>query len=158
MARGFTYARGTWSLLVLAQTGQQLAEALLARARSTALCALPTDVHDLGNALPAGTARGRVLAGGQELLGILAGRGNLLLLLVVVVLVEVVDVALCLGDRLFALSRELLCPLGVARIALLSPLLDYLWLLLLLGIGREARVVADRRTARSDVAAGGYCL
>jgi hypothetical protein len=158
VARFLTYARGTWGLLVLSQTRQQLAETLLAGARSTALCALPADIHDLGNALPAGAPRGRVLAGGQELLGILAGRGDLLLLLVVVVLVEVIDVALCLRDGLFALSRKLLCPLGVASVALLSPLLDHLWLLLLLGVGREARVVADRRAGRSDVAARGYCL
>jgi hypothetical protein len=70
---------------------------------------------------------------------------NHLLLLVVVIIIEIIDVLLCLLDGLLTLGSELLGSLRVPGIPLLAPLLDDLRfeLLLFLGVGCVARVVAD---------------
>lgn len=105
---------------------------------------LSTDIHELGNALPAGTARNCVLSACQELLCLFAGLCDVLVLLVVVVLVEVVNVLLGVLDRLGLLLSELLGALGIGSISLFSPLLGDLGFLLFLDLRRlEARVVAD---------------
>jgi hypothetical protein len=75
------------------------------------------------------------------LLFILARLGYCLFFLIVIVLVEVVNVLLCLLDRLGFLGSELFGSLRVAGIALLAPLLNDLGLLLFLCIGTIARVI-----------------
>lgn len=134
-SQGALVALSARCLFVLSQAHQHLAEALLARTRSTSLLALPAHINQFGDALPASAARGGVVPAGHELLGLLARLGNSLLLLVVIVVIEVVDVLLCLFDGLGLLGGKLLGPLGVGSIAILAPLLDDLWLFLLLGGG-----------------------
>lgn len=134
-------------LLVLAQAHEQLAETLLAGARSTALGALARHINNLGNALPAGAARGDVVAVVEEGLGLLLGGADQLVSLVVVVLVKVVNVALGLSNGLLPLLGKLLCALGVLLVALLPPGFDDLGLLLVLDGGLVARVEVDRRAA-----------
>ena len=147
-------SRSTRGLLVLPQAGEQFAEALLPGAAGAALLALAADVDELGNAFPAGAARGGVVAAGEELLLLLAGLGDHLLLLGVVVLVEVVDVLLGLLDRLGLLLGELLRALRVVRVPLLAPLLNHLRLLLVLYRRTVARVVADRWARARDGTSG----
>ena len=135
-------ARG---LFVFAQGHQELAEALLARPGCAALDALAGDVDDLGDPLPAGAAGCDVVAVAEELLGILAALADQLVLLVVVVLVKVVNVALCLGDGLLALLCKLLRTLGVLLVALRPPGLEDLGLLLVLDSCIVAGLEVDRR-------------
>lgn len=141
-------------LLVLAQAHQQLAEALLAGPSGAALGALARDVDDLGDALPAGAARGHVVAAIQKGLGLLLGLADQLVSLVVVVLVKVVNVALGLGNGLLPLLGKLLCALGVLLVALLPPGLDDLRLLLVLDGCLVARLEVDGRAA-GNVGRGG---
>lgn len=131
------------SLFILPQPCQHFAETLLSRARGTALSSLASDIDQLRNAVPAGSAGNGILAIGQELLSFLASLGNALLLFGVVILVKVIDVLLRLLDSLLALGGELLLSLFDLSIAPLSPLLDDLWLLLVLCGRLIAGVVAD---------------
>lgn len=143
----FSVARSTRRLLVLSQAREQLTEAFLARTRCSTLAALATDVHQLGNAIPARAARDSVLPVSQELLGLLSSLRNALLLLVVVVLVEVVDVLLSFLDCVFSLGRVLLGSLRDLPIPALPPLLDDIRFLLISGGCLVARVVVDRRSS-----------
>lgn len=70
-----------------------------------------------------------------------------LLLLVVVVLVEVIDVLLCLLDGLFSLRSELFSALGNLVVTTLPPLLDDLGLFLFLGESLIPGVVAYGRSS-----------
>ena len=118
-------------VLVLPQARQQLAEALLLGAGGAAARALAAQVDELGDALPAGAAAARVLARGQEGVGLAPRLRDRLVLLVVVVLVEVVDGRLRRLDRLgllggrgvgAVLQREVpaLAPLPGSRTVLVS--------------------------------------
>lgn len=141
-------ARSSRGLLILPQAQEHLAEPLLTRPGGAALDALPADVNQLGDAVPAGAAGHGVFPVLEELLGLAARLADALLLLGVVVLVEVVDVLPRLLHRLLALVRELLGALRDGSVPALPPLLDDLGLvlLLLLGVGwGEAGVVADGR-------------
>ena len=108
--------------LVLLQARQQLAEALLARARPAALGALAAQVDQLGDALPAGAAGARVLARGQEGVGLAPRLRDRLLLLGVVVLVEVVDGLLRRLDRLLLLGRGGVGPVLQGEVPPFAPL------------------------------------
>jgi hypothetical protein len=127
-------AHSTRSLLILPEVRQHLTETLLAGSTSTALWSLSTNVNQLGDALPASATRDRILSVCQKLLRLFASLCDSLLLLGVVVLVEIIDVLLGFFDGLGLLGCELLSSLGIASIALLSPLLDDLGFLLLFGI------------------------
>jgi len=128
-------ARSTRRLLILLQTHQQLPKFRLLTPTRTTSRTLPTQIHQLRNALPARSARSRILATLQELLGLAAGRSNALLLLGVVVLVEVVDVLLGgLDGFLFALGGSGLAVLQ-GEVAAFAPLLDYFGLFFVFGAG-----------------------
>lgn len=81
----------TRSMFILSQVHKELPELCLSSALCTTAGALSTQVDQLGNALPARAAGGRVLALGKELLGLLPRLSNRLVLLVVVVFVKVVN-------------------------------------------------------------------
>lgn len=86
-------------LLILPQPRQNLPKPLLPRPTRPTLHALPAQIHQLGNPLPAGAAGGGVFAGGEEVCGFFAGSRDGLVFFGVVVLVEVVDVGLGRFDR-----------------------------------------------------------
>lgn len=112
---------GTGSTLILPEADQQFTESLLARTTATARGALARHIHQLGDALPAGTTGRCILTVGQELLGLGAGLRAGLIGLVIVRNVEVVDVLVgLLGGRFFFLVRDL-CAAGNFGVALLTP-------------------------------------
>lgn len=139
-------ACGARGLLVFLQAREHLTEALLTGSRSATLGAFAADIHEFGDAIPAGASGNRIFSVREELLSLLAGLSDALVLLAVVVLVEVIDVLLRLLDCLFPLSSKLLRSLGDLCIAVRSPFLDDLGLLFVLGVGLVAGVVADRRS------------
>jgi hypothetical protein len=107
----------TWSLFVLLQAHQQLPESLLSATTRTALGAFTSQIDQLGYPLPAGASRNGVLAVGQEVVRILSGRGHVLVLFRVVVVVELVDRRLRILDSPLLLARGRLfsvCDLLVA--------------------------------------------
>jgi hypothetical protein len=86
--------------------------------------------------------------------------GDSLLLFCVVVLIESIDIFLCLLDRLGSLGCELFTSFGDGSIPLLSPLPDDLWLFFLLGVCPKPRVVVyrrarDRATGTDSLGIGG---
>ena len=116
-----TGARG---LLVLAQVEQQLSELALCRTLSTAANAFAAEINKLGNSVPAGTSGGGVLSRLEELLGLLAGLGNGLVLLVVVVFVKVVDGLVSSLDSLFLLGLGYLVSVLDGHVSALAPFAD----------------------------------
>ena len=108
--------------LILPQARQQLPEALLLRARRAAAGPLAAQVHQLRDALPARAAAARVLARGQELVGLAPRLRDRLVLLVVVVLVEVVDGLLGGLDRFFFLLGGCVGAMLEREVPALAPL------------------------------------
>lgn len=84
-------ARSPWRLLVFPQTRQQLPKPLLPCARRAAFSALPAEVHQLGNPIPAGTTRACIFAARHELLCLATCLGDVFVALAIVQLVEVVN-------------------------------------------------------------------
>jgi hypothetical protein len=119
--RDILNSSGTGSTLIFPEADQQFTESLLARTTATTRGALARHIHQLGDALPAGTTGRGILAVGHELLGLGAGLRSGLVGLVVVGNVEVVDVLVgLLGGRFFLLVRDL-CAAGNFGVALLTP-------------------------------------
>lgn len=139
----------TRSLLILLQTKQQLPEPLLASTSRTTLRALPAQVDQFRNALPAGATGTRIFPLGEELLGLAAGLRNALLLLGVVVLVEVVDVLLGGLDGLLLLQVGLLGAVLQGEIAALAPLRNDFGLFFVGGVGLVGGLVGGRRAGDS---------
>jgi hypothetical protein len=108
-------------ILVVLQADEHLPHALLAAALAAATLALAAQIHQLGDPLPARTARRGVLTLRQKLLGLLGDLGLLSVDLAVVALVEAVDVLLGGGDRLFLLLAGGFVATGDVGVALLSP-------------------------------------
>ena len=115
------HPRSPGRLVVLLQARQQLPEALLARPRRPTLGAFPAEVHQLDDALPARAAGARVLAAGQEGLGLAARLRDRPLLLGVVVFVEVVDGALRGLDRFFLLGHRRVGAVRECEVAAFAP-------------------------------------
>lgn len=112
---------GTRSLFILPETEQNLTETLLARAACTASGALARNVDQLGDALPRGTTSRGILTAGQELFGLGAGLGFLLVDLVVVSTVKLVDILLRLRDGGVLLLCRDLGTTGELGVSLLTP-------------------------------------
>ena len=127
--------RSTRSLLILPQTHQQLSKLCLITTSRTSSRPLATQIHQLGNALPARTTSRRVLPILQELLSITSSLCNGLLLLRIVVLVEVVDVLLGRLDCLVLLLLRAGFPVLELQVAALTPLLDNFGLFFVVGAG-----------------------
>ena len=152
---------GPRRLVILLQTKQQFPEARLLATRRSTLGALAAQVNQLGNALPASSASSCVVAVGKELLSLFPCLGNLLVLLVVVVLVEVVDVLLCFLDcLLLALGGDLIAVLDL-KVAALAPFADHigLWRVGSLGCERGCRLAGEEgECGPCDCAARGHVL
>lgn len=78
-------------LFILLQTDQQFPELLFARSARAPSRSLPAQIHQLGDALPACAAGRSILPAREELLCVLPGLRNGLVLSRVVIFVEVVD-------------------------------------------------------------------
>jgi hypothetical protein len=115
------YSAGAGSLLVFSEVDQQFTETLLAGAAGTARGALARYINQLSNALPASATRRCILPVREELFGLGAGVGAVLIGLVVVGNVEVVNILLCLLDGTGLLLGGDLCTAGDLRITLLAP-------------------------------------
>ena len=112
---------GAGGLLVFSEVDQQFTEALLSGAAGTARGALARYINQLSNALPAGASGGGVLPVGEELFGLGAGVGAVLIGLIVVGNVEVVNILLCLLDSTILLLGGDLCTAGDLSITLFAP-------------------------------------
>jgi hypothetical protein len=128
----------TWRFLVFSQGPQQLPEPLLSTASCATRSTLSTEIHQFGDAFPARTSGCGIITGSKELLRFFPGRGYVLLLLAVVVLIEIIDISLCGFDGLRLTALRGCRTVGKCKIAVFAPLLDDFWLFLGFAICRSA--------------------
>lgn len=136
---------GARSLLVFSEVDQQFTETLLSGAAGTARGALARYINQLSNALPAGASGGGVLPVGEELFGLGAGVGAVLIGLIVVGNVEVVNILLCLFDSTVLLLGGDLGTAGNLRITLFAPFAENSKTEVSLGDPGRDRMDADRK-------------
>jgi hypothetical protein len=146
----------TGSLLILPQAKQQLPELLLASSTRTAFSTLTTQINQLCNSLPAGTAGTRIFSLLKEFVSLATSLRNALFLLGVVVLVEVVDVLLGGLYGLLLLGFGFLGAVLEGQIAAFAPLLDNFGLFFLGDVGLVGGLVGGG--CAGDGAAWGYTL